>query len=131
MHVTLERAVGLTLSLSICIAIGVPLINLVLNTIGQAENYQNASVLMSQIDYAAKEVLERGGVYLDRVNIPPNISVWSLDKTVYCQYGDGDNYILKQTYPLIVNLTPPNGSGEFLLSVSCDDGILVIRFLEV
>jgi len=131
MHITLEKAVGITLSLSICIAIGAPLINLVLYTISQAENYQNASIVMSQIDYAAKEVIENSGVYLDSVNIPPHISLWSLDRTVYCQYGDGDNCILKQTYPLIVNLTPPNGPGEFLLSVSCDAGMLIIRFLEV
>ncbi len=130
MHLTLEKAFSLTLSLSICVLIGVPLINLALNSIRQGENYQNACLLLNQIDYGAKQAIEEDVVYFNKVIIPVNLTLWSFNETVYCKYGEGEDCILKQTFPLTVDLTPPNGVGEFLLTVFCDHDILIIKFSE-
>ncbi len=130
MHLTLEKAFSLTLSLSICILIGVPVVNLALNTLRQGENYQTAFLLLNQMNYAAKQAIDSGGVYISKVTITVNLTLWSLDKTVYCKYGDGADCVLEQTFPLTVDLTPPPGLGEFLLVVLCDSDILVIKFLE-
>jgi hypothetical protein len=83
------------------------------------------------MDYAAKQAVENGVVYFNKVTVPVNLTFWSCDKTVYCRYGEGEDCVLKHVFPLTVNLTPPAGIGEFILTVFRDGDLLVIQFLEV
>lgn len=130
MHITIEKTLGIAISLTLCAGIGVPLLNFALNIVEQSQTYQQASSLMKRIDYGVNIVLKEGGNYIDSVNLDSKISLWCDNKTIYCRYGETENDLLEQSYSVPIDLTPPSGFGEFLLSIFIEDSRLQIRFLR-
>ncbi|MHA1238247.1 MAG: hypothetical protein ACTSSJ_03240 [Candidatus Odinarchaeia archaeon] len=129
MHLTIEKALGIALTLVLVTAVGVPLTYKAISLISDAGRLQEIDTFIQNVDAAIKEALSGNYTYVSLVYIPPELEFWSKGNAVYYRYNfEGTWNVITYTYDCPVYLTQPENHGYYFLSASLNSSAVYVNF---
>ncbi|MHA1594415.1 MAG: hypothetical protein ACTSXJ_03255 [Candidatus Baldrarchaeia archaeon] len=125
MQLTVEKAILMIISLSLvsmlCMPIFKSTISVLSNLItdeGTSAGNSSGEGLFRRLDEGIQYVLLTGRPYDSEVYVPSNVNVRVNESTLFVLENSSEGLrIFKKTYPCVISLVPPQGSGTFWLHI--------------
>ncbi|MHA1754116.1 MAG: hypothetical protein ACTSYR_01190 [Candidatus Odinarchaeia archaeon] len=129
MHITIEKTLGIAISLSLVIGIGIPILNLASNAINDYQKNETVLNLVNKIDYGIKLVIDKNVTYIDEIFYPENLDLNCEGNTIYFFYP-GLNESIVKSYPLEIRISKPDTLGNLILCVFRNESVVYVQFIE-
>jgi hypothetical protein len=129
LHTTIEKTLGIAISLSLCLGIGVPLLNIAFDSVNDYQRYNNAVELMNKIDQGINFVIDNNLSCVEIIILDENILIWSENNSIFCKFSEISDSLIQQEYSYNITLIPPTSSGEQLMYIYIKNSFIIIEFL--
>jgi len=129
MHLTLEKTLGIALTLIIVASTGIPIAYKATSLFIHANEIEEINRFIEQVNNAVNNVISENITYLTVINVPDNVSMWAKNNMLYFKYTVDDMSNVKSySYPYTVILFYSNFSGDYLLTVKLESTWLYLNF---